>query len=55
VHKGVPDVLKRMKESIIKAKVLATVKRRKPSETKPKSRTTLFQGEESDVATIGVI
>jgi hypothetical protein len=55
VHKGVSHVLKPMKESIIKAQMFATVKRWKPVETIPKSRTTLFQGEENDVATVGVI
>jgi hypothetical protein len=33
--------------------MFATVKRWKPAETIPKSRTTLFQGEENDVATVG--
>jgi hypothetical protein len=53
VHKGVSHVLKPMKESVIKAEVFATVKRRKPAKTIPKLRTTLFQGEENDVAIVG--
>jgi hypothetical protein len=53
VHKGVSHVLKPMKESVIKAEVFATVKRRKPNETIPKSRMTLFQGEENDVTIVG--
>jgi hypothetical protein len=53
VHKDVFHVSKPMKESVIKAEVFATVKRRKPAETIPKSRTTLFQGEENDVAIVG--
>jgi hypothetical protein len=48
VHKGVSP----MKEFVIKAEVFATVKRRKPAETIPKSRMTLLQGEENDVAII---
>jgi hypothetical protein len=54
VHKGVSHVLKPMKESVIKAKVFATVKRTKPAETIPKLSATLFQGEEKDVAIAGV-
>jgi hypothetical protein len=46
-------VLKPMKESVIKAEVFGTVKRRKPAKTIPKSRMTLFQGEENDVAIVG--
>jgi hypothetical protein len=46
-------VLKPMEEPSIKAVVLAIVKRRNPSETNPKSRATLFQGEENDVAIVG--
>jgi hypothetical protein len=53
VHKGVSHVLKPMKESVIMVEVFATVKRRKPAETIPKSRTTLFKGEENDVAIVG--
>jgi hypothetical protein len=53
VHKGVSHVLKPMEESVIKAVVFATVRRWKPVETIPKSRMTLFQGEENDVAIIG--
>jgi hypothetical protein len=53
VHKGVSHVLMPMKESVIKAEVFATVTRRKPTETIPKSRTSLFQGEENDVAIVG--
>jgi hypothetical protein len=53
VHKGVSHVLKPMKESVIKAEVFATVKRGKPAKTIPKLRTTLFQGEENDVAIVG--
>jgi hypothetical protein len=53
VHKGVSHVLKPMKEYVIKAEVFATVKRRKPTETISKSRMTLFQGEENEVAIIG--
>jgi hypothetical protein len=46
-------VLKPMKESVTKVKVFATVKRRKPAKSIPKLRTTLFQGEENDVAIVG--
>jgi hypothetical protein len=53
VHKGVSHVLKPMKESVIKAGVFATVKRRIPAKTIPKSRMTFFQGEENDVAIVG--
>jgi hypothetical protein len=53
VHKGVSHMLKPMKESVIKAEVFATVKRRKPAETIPKLRMTLFQGEGNDVTIIG--
>jgi hypothetical protein len=53
VHKGVSHVLKPMKKSVIKAEVFATVKKRKPNETIPKSRMTLFQGEENDVTIVG--
>jgi hypothetical protein len=53
VHKSVSHVLKPMKESVIKAEVFATVKMRKHAETIPKSRKTLFQGEENDVAIVG--
>jgi hypothetical protein len=53
VHKGVSHVLKPMKESVIKAKVFATVKRRKHAKTIPMSRMTFFQGEEDDVAIVG--
>jgi hypothetical protein len=42
-----------MKESVIKVEVFATVKMRKHAETIPKSRKTLFQGEENDVAIVG--
>jgi hypothetical protein len=53
VHKGVSHVLKPMKEYVIKAKVFAIVKRRKPAETILKSRMTLFRWEENDVAIVG--
>jgi hypothetical protein len=53
VHKGVSHVLKPLKESVTKVEVFATVKRRIPVETIPKSRMTWFQGEENDVAIIG--
>jgi hypothetical protein len=53
MHKGVSHVLKPMKESVTKVKVFATVKRRKPAKSIPKLRTTLFQGEENDVAIVG--
>jgi hypothetical protein len=53
VHKGVSHVLKPMKESVIKVEVFATIKRRTPTETIPKLRRTLFQGEENDVAIVG--
>jgi hypothetical protein len=52
VHKGVSHVLKPMKESVIKAKVFATFKRREPTESILKLRTTLFQGEDNDVAIV---
>jgi hypothetical protein len=42
-----------MKESVLKAEVFSTVKRRKPTEAIPKSRMTLFQGEDKEVAIVG--
>jgi hypothetical protein len=53
VHKGVSHLLKPMKESVLKAEVFSTVKRRKPTEAIPKSRMTLFQGEDKEVAIVG--
>jgi hypothetical protein len=48
VHKCVSHVLKPMRQSVIKAEMFSTIKRRKAAETIPKLGMTLHQGGEND-------